>query len=129
MTEKSRQERIREVWGAVSESDVEALSGLTADEVVWHASGRGPRSGDLYGLHAILDYLAAIGEDVERFDAALEDILIGESRDAMLVQVSGMRRGREIETGEIVLLRFDEEQVAEVWSVPRDQIAIDEFWS
>lgn len=119
----------QQLWDAVSTSDLEALGSLFADDLVWHASGRGSRSGSYRGRDAVLDYLARIGEDAERFDSALVDILVGDDHTALLTRVTGERGERKLETGFVILLRIENASVAEVWAIPRDQLAIDEFWS
>jgi ketosteroid isomerase-like protein len=119
----------QELWRALATSDLEALGRLFPDDLVWHASGRGSRSGTFHGREAVLDYLARIGEDAERFDSALEDILVGENHTALVTRVTGVRGERKLETGFVVLLRIVNACVAEVWAIPRDQLAIDEFWS
>lgn len=129
MVDSTNGELARAAWNAVSESDVAAIGRLVAEDVVWHASGRGSRSGDVSGRAGILDYLAGIGEDAERFDSELEDILVGETHTAILFRVSGQRGGRRLESGFVLLLRFEDNRIAEVWSIARDQHAIDEFWA
>jgi ketosteroid isomerase-like protein len=116
-------------WVAVSAGDVDALSDVWSEDFVWHASGRGPRSGTYRGREAVLDYLASIGEDAERFDLTMEDVLVGDAFASVLFQVSGLRAGRRLETGYILLCRIEGSRIAEVWSVPRDQHAVDEFWA
>jgi hypothetical protein len=117
------------VWQAVSEGDAETLSEVCTEDLVWHATGRGPRSGSYRGQEAVFAYLASIGEDAERFDSTLEDILVGGERASVLFRVSGLRKGRRLETGYILLFRIEGSRLAEVWSVARDQYAVDEFWA
>ena len=117
------------VWQAVSEGDVDTLSEVCSEDLVWHASGRGPRSGSYRGQEAVFAYLASIGEDAERFDSTLEDILVGGEHVSVLFRVSGLRKGRRLETGYILLFRIEGSRLAEVWSVARDQYAVDEFWA
>ncbi len=119
----------RAAWRAVSEADVDALRRLVADDVVWHASGRGTRAGDFHGRDAILDYLAGIGDDADEFESELDDVLVGEERTAILFRVSGKRGARLLEAGFVLLMRFEDNQIAEIWSVARDQYAVDEFWA
>jgi uncharacterized protein len=116
-------------WDAVSSADVVTLAELSTDDITWHASGRGPRSGTFRGRLAILDYLARIGEDVERFDLELLDVLVGRQRTAILFRVSGRRLGRHLDTDFVLLFRIEGERIAEAWSLPRDQLAVDEFWA
>jgi hypothetical protein len=117
------------VWEAVSAGDVDALKELCAEDLVWHASGRGPRSGSHRGRDRVIDYLASIGEAAERFDSTLEDILVGSDLVSVLFRVSGAREGRDLDTGFILLFRIEDSRLAEVWAVPRDQYALDEFWA
>ena len=117
------------VWEAVSAGDVDALAEVCTEDLAWHASGRGPRSGSYRGQEAVFAYLASIGEDTDRFDLTLEDILVGGERASVVFRVSGLRKGRALETGYILLCRIEGSCLAEVWSVARDQYAVDAFWA
>jgi ketosteroid isomerase-like protein len=118
----------RTAWEAVSASDLETLQRVLADDLVWHASGRGPRSGDYRGRSAVLEYLATIGDAAERFDSRLDHVLVNEDLVAVLFHVAGKRHKRVLDTDFILLFRIASGRIAEVWSVPRDQYAVDEFW-
>ena len=117
------------VWDAVSVGDADALAEVCSEDLVWHASGRGKRAGTFRGQEAVFAYLSSLGEDVERFDSTLEDILVGGDYVSVLFRVDGLRLGRRLETGFILLFRIEGSRLAEVWSVPRDQYAVDEFWA
>jgi hypothetical protein len=118
----------RTAWEAVSTSDVDTLQDVCADDLIWHASGRGARSGDYRGRAAVLNYLAAIGDAAERFDSRLDNVLVDENLVAVLFHVTGRRRDRVLDTDFILLFRIEAGRIAEVWAVPRDQHAVDEFW-
>jgi ketosteroid isomerase-like protein len=119
----------RIAWEAVSASDVASLRQVCAEELVWHASGRGPRSGEYRGRDAVLDYLATIGDAADRFDSRLDHVQVNESLVAVLFHVSGRLRSRVLDTDFILIFRIESGRIAEVWAVPRDQHAVDEFWS
>lgn len=116
-------------WVAVSAGDADRLSEIWSEDVVWHVSGRGPRSGTYKSLPAVFDYLASIGEDAERFDLTLEDVLVGDEYASVLFRASGKRGDRQLDTGYILLCRIEADRIVELWSVPRDQHAVDEFWA
>ena len=118
----------RIAWEAVSASDLDTLGHVCAPDLVWHASGRGPRSGDYRGQRAVLDYLAAIGDAADRFDSRLDHVLVNENLVAVLFHVTGRRRDRLLDTDFILLFRIEAGRIAEVWAIPRDQHAVDEFW-
>src|SRR5262245_8974360 len=116
-------------WQAVSSGDATALESLYSEDIVWHVSGRGPWAGDHRGRDAVLGYLADVGEKAERFDASLEDVLIGDERMAFIMRANGRREGRSLDATYVVMLRLDGGRVAEVWSTAFDQYAVDAFWT
>jgi len=119
----------RIAWEAASAGDTDALSLVFSSDLVWHASGRGVRSGDYRGQTEVFEYLATIGDAAERFDSRLDHVLVGEAHTAVLFHVVGERRGRRLDTDFILIFRIDGDRIAEVWAVPRDQHAVDEFWA
>jgi ketosteroid isomerase-like protein len=116
-------------WEAVSVGDAEMLAQVCTEDLVWNASGRGKRSGVYRGQEAVFGFLAAVGDLAERFDSTLEDILVGSKYVSVLFRVSGLRGERKLDTGYILIFRIEESRIAEIWAVPRDQYAVDEFWS
>ena len=129
MTQRPWESIARRAWDAVSASDVETLVSVLAEDAVWHATGRGSHAGDYRGQREILDYLAGVGEDADRFDSTIDDVLVGKRFAAILFDVDGSRKGRSLTVGFVIMLRIEGDRIAEVWSVPRDQLAVDEFWA
>jgi len=119
----------RTAWEAAAHGDAESLERVCHPDLVWNASGRGPRSGSYRGVAAVLEYLATIGDAAERFDSRFDDVLVGEERVAVLFHVTGRRRGRVLDTDFVLIFRVEGGRIAEAWSVPRDQHAVDEFWA
>jgi hypothetical protein len=78
---------------------------------------------------AVFGFLAAVGDLADRFDSTLEDILVGSKYVSVLFRVSGLRGERKLDTGYILIFRIEESRIAEIWAVPRDQYAVDEFWA
>ena len=129
MLDHPHAELARMAWEAVSKGDVDALSKVASPDLVWHASGRGTRSGAYRGRDAVIEYLAAIGDAADQFDSSLEDVLVSDDLVAVLFHVLGQRHGRSLSTGFILIFRVADGRIAEVWAVPRDQHAVDEFWA
>jgi ketosteroid isomerase-like protein len=119
----------RTAWQAAADGDVTTLSEVCSEDLVWHASGRGPRSGAYRGQAAVFEYLASIGEAADRFDSELSDLLVGEDKVAVLFRIRGRRGDRALDTHYVLIFRIEESRIAEIWAVPRDQYAIDEFWT
>ena len=128
MTDHPHAKLARIAWRAAADGDVATLARVCAEDLQWHASGRGARSGLYRGRAAVFDYLASIGEAADRFDSELEDLLVGEDKVAVLFRIRGRRGERRLDTQFVLLFRIEEDRIAEVWAIPRDQYAIDEFW-
>lgn len=129
MHQSSSDQIARDLWDAVSQADVAKIERLSTDDLAWHTSGRNPRAGIYRGRQAVLDHLAEIGEDAERYNMKLEDVLVGEQYTVLLYRVTGSRRDRKLDMRWVLLLRFSDDRLAEAWSIPSDQHAVDEFWS
>jgi ketosteroid isomerase-like protein len=119
----------RTAWEAAAHGDSETLARCCSEDMVWHASGRGLRSGLYRGLAETLDYLSAIGGAADDFQSSFEDVLVGEDLVAVLFRVTGRRRERVLDTEFILLFRVAAGRIVEVWAIPRDQHAVDEFWA
>jgi ketosteroid isomerase-like protein len=115
-------------WGAVANSDVDALARLWAPDIVWHVTSANPWSGDHVGPEAVLDYLASVGEAGEAYDANLEDVLVSDDRVLIVTRVTARRRGRSIDTQQCMLARIEDGRIAEVWTLALDPAAFAGFW-
>lgn len=118
-----------DAWEAAARGDRARLEEICAEDLVWHASGRGRWSGSKQGLDAVFEYLGALGENADEFSSELQDVLVSASRAAVLFHVSGHREGRSLETDFILLFDIEDGLIRRIWSIPRDQLAVDEFWS
>lgn len=117
-----------DAWEAAARGDRETLQRLCADDLVWHASGRGQWSGSKQGLDAVLEYLAAIGEASDEFWSDLQDVLVSDRRAAVLFRVTGERGDKRLETDFILMFEIEGDLIRKISSIPRDQLAVDEFW-
>jgi ketosteroid isomerase-like protein len=117
-----------DAWEAAARGDRDTLQRLCAPDLVWHASGRGRWSGAKQGLDAVFEYLAAIGEASDEFWSELQDVLVSDRRAAVLFRVTGERMDRRLETDFILLFEIEDGLIRKLWSIPRDQLAVDEFW-
>ena len=96
---------------------------------MWHATARGtPWFGEHQGPDAILDFLARIGESVERFDVDLEDLMVSEDRFAYVMQIHAERGGRSLDVTYLLTARVENERVTEIWTTPLDPGRLQAFW-
>jgi ketosteroid isomerase-like protein len=116
-------------WLAVSNSDVDALEKLWADDIVWHSTGRNPWAGVYVGREAVLDYLAQVGESVETVDARLDDVLVSDDRLMLVCSMRLKHAGlEELVMDELLLARIENAKIAEVWLLALDPEAVATYW-
>ena len=119
---------IRQSWQAVSNSDVETLKELWAEDIVWHVTANNPFRGDHVGQAAVLEYLAQLGESGDSYNSTLESVLANEEYALLVVHVSAKRGERVLDTGQLIFARFDGRRIQEVWTLPLDPKATDRYW-
>ena len=119
---------LRQAWQAVAEGDGETLRALWDEKVVWHVTGDSPWHGDHVGHEAIVEYLAQVGEAGEAYETSLEEVLIGDRYGAMVCHVNAKRGEVILDSGQLLLARFDDGRIVEVWTLGLDPGAINRFW-
>lgn len=106
------------------------MSGLFAEDAVWHVPGDGPLSGSKKGRHAIL---AFFGETMAlsggTFKVTLDDVVGGEKHTAALHHAHAERNGKVLDRNDVNVFRVLDEQVIEVKEYSDDGGASDEFWT
>ncbi len=115
-------------WEAVATSNADALREIWAPGIVWHVTNDNPWFGDHVGPDAILDYLAAVGEAGEAYDARIVDILVSDDRVLIVTGVTARRLGHEVDTQQCMLARIEDGRIAEVWTLALDPAAFVGFW-
>lgn len=120
---------LRQAWQAVADGDADILRELWTEDVVWHVTANNPWQGDHVGHDAIIEYLAQVGEAGEAYETSLEELLVGDRYAAMLCQVNAKRGDHVLETGNVLLGRFEEGRIAEVWTLSLDPGAMMRFWA
>ncbi len=115
-------------WLAVAEADIETLETLWRPDIVWHVTADNPWSGDHVGRDAVLDYLAAVGEAGESYEAHIEDILASDDRVLIVSRVIARRGDRSVDTRQGLLAHIEDGRFSEVWTMPLDPLAFARFW-
>jgi ketosteroid isomerase-like protein len=118
---------VREAYAAYAVGDRAPLWALLAPQVTFHVAGDHPLSGDYRGVEEVQGYLATM----ERLDggpgaATLDTVIADESGDMVLLE-STTRHG-DVERSIGHVLRFEGEQLVELWDNPADPQAEDHYW-
>ena len=90
--------RLREAYDASAGGDIAPLINLMADDVQWHASGRGPVAGDYSGKSGVLDFFARMGALYgDTFRLEVLDVFGNDARGVVLTREQGEHGGRALE--------------------------------
>jgi ketosteroid isomerase-like protein len=126
----SNEDLARRGYDAFTRGDMEAVSDLFADDIVWHVGGRGPLAGDYRGKDEVLGFLAKTMELTGgTFRLEIHDVLANEEHVTALLVARAEREGKTLEDRQAHVLHVKNGKVTEYWGHPGDQYAIDEFLS
>ena len=122
---------LRRGYEAFSTGDMETLSTLFADDIVWHVPGRSPVAGDYEGKEQVFGFFGKIGELTGgTFSLSIHDILANDTHGVVLVTATGSRNGKDLSSREAHIFHLGDGKVTEYWSASSDdQIEEDEFWA
>jgi len=130
MPEHPNVENIRKRYDAFNNGDLAAVGDLLADDVVWHVPGRSPIAGDYRGREATLTYLGRRAELTGGSYQAELHIAVGDNEHVITVDhTSAARADRAYGENEIVVFRFRDRRIVEVWQAPMNPYAHDAFFS
>ncbi len=121
---------IRSAFDAFSSGDTDALLGFWTPDVVWHEPGQSALAGTYHGAEAILGYFGRIVEltggthQVELVHALADDAM-----GYALYTERGERDGWSYESAVVLVIRFRDGKMAEMWDHPRDQALEDQIFA
>jgi ketosteroid isomerase-like protein len=130
MAEHPNVELLRSGYNAYSTGDMDVLTRLFADEILWHVAGRSPISGDYKGRDQVFGFfgkLMELSDGTAKID--VHDILANDEHGVALVTGTATRGGRSFEGQDVHTFHIRNGQVVEFWDGPLDQYEADEFWS
>jgi len=131
VTEHPNAERARRGYEAFANGDLATLSELIADDVVWHATGVGPLSGDYHGRDQVFGFFGRLAQETGgTFRLEVRDILANDEHTAVLATLSASRAGRSVETFVVNISRNNGEgKIAEFWGATTDPQTSIDFWA
>ncbi len=124
-------ETVRRGYAAFNAGDLDALTGIFAEDAVWHTPGRSSMAGDRKGHAAVFAQFGRYGsETVGTFKATLLHLLRAD--DGRVVGVhrnTGERNGKRLDVGCCILFEFRDGLVTDGREHIFDVHAWDEFWT
>lgn len=122
---------IRDAYAAFSRGDLDALRNEAFDpHVSYHIPGNHSFSGEYSGVDAVLDFFVKLAQATNgTFAVDLLDVLANDKHVTAIHTSTAQRDKKEISVVEILFFEMKDGKAVRVWSHPRDQQKLDEFWS
>lgn len=108
----------------------EAERASIARNIVWHVPGHNPVSGDYHGYDEYTQLMVSRMMPLDRWDFALEDMMVNSDYVMTTFRLQGERKGKAIDIrgGHLMRLTADG-QIAEGWGFANDQEILDDFFA
>jgi ketosteroid isomerase-like protein len=120
---------ILQCWQAASVGDGETLRAIFSETICWHSTSDTPWQGDYTGHEAVLEYLGRVGDESGSYDLTLETALADDLYGTVICTVSSERESRTLNSGLVLLARFEDRKISEVWTLSLEPRVVQEFWS
>jgi uncharacterized protein len=126
----TRVDLVRRGYDAFSNGDMDTMRTILAGDVVWHASGQGPLSGDFQGVENVIgEFGRLFQESGGSFRVEVDEILAGEHSVVALARATASREGKMLDERYAHIFNFRNDQVSEAWVINYDQAKTEAFWS
>jgi ketosteroid isomerase-like protein len=121
------EELVRKGYEAFSSGDMTSLRQLLDPQVVWHARGRNPLSGDYRGVDEVLGFFGRTMEHTQgSFRVSVEEVLVNDQGAVVVQRSSAQRNGKSFDDRGLQLFHIRDGKAAEVWQYWGDPYAADE---
>lgn len=121
---------IRSGYDAFNRRDVTMVMNLLADDIVFHIPGRSQQSGDFSGKNGAGAYFSRVGElsgGTHRLE--IHNVLANDEHTVALLRAIAERDDKTFDMNVVHVWHVSEGRAKELWILPSDQYAFDEFWS
>ena len=124
-------EIMRRAYEAFNAGDLDTVSEIFDESVVWHLPGRSSKANDYQGRDATLAYFGQLGQETGgTFQAELESLLADDDDRVVGMQRSTAERdGKHLDVGNCIVFQLKDGRVTDGREHFHDLYAWDEFWS
>lgn len=121
---------VRRGYELFNSGNLDELGQIFAEDVVWHAGGRGRLGGDKNGREATFAYFGQLGQlSGGSFRAELHDIVANDEHVVGLHTSTAQRGGKALNVKEALVFHLRDGKVVEAWEHQDDSQTSDEFWA
>ncbi|MPZ73157.1 MAG: hypothetical protein GEU74_07995 [Nitriliruptorales bacterium] len=125
-------ERMRRGYDAFSTGDLDTLRELFSPDIVWHAGGDNPLTGDYKGTDEVFGFFGKLLElSAGTLSQEVHDLLANDTHGVALTHVKAQRPdGRALDQNQVAVFHIDGGgRVTEAWTLPSDAAAADAFFA
>ncbi len=112
---------------ALAAGDLEGFFALFHDDFVWHQAGRYSLAGDYTGRDAVLSLFGQFSERYSPTGSETLAMFADDEYGIVLERYTAARGDRTFEEQIANVVRFRDGKVSEIWVIPFDQAAKDEW--
>ncbi len=129
MTDHPNLEIARAGYEAFARGDMEAVSEVFSDDIVWHSGGNNILTGDYEGKEAVFGFFGVLMQETGgTFSNDIHDMLANDDHCVALVTATATRGDKSFEGNVVHVFHMRDEKMTEFWSFAEDQDLFDEFW-
>jgi hypothetical protein len=123
--------RIRALFQAFRDVDLDTILATISEDAVWHFPGRhGRLAGTHSGREQILTFLLDVKTLTnDTFHLELVDVVGNDQRVVVLFRGSGRRNGKTLDNPTCLRIDFRDGKVHEIWEFVWNLFDVDDFWS
>jgi ketosteroid isomerase-like protein len=131
MTAEQNTAIMRRAYEAFNSADIDTLTELFDESMVWHLPGRSRFADDYEGRDATLAYFGQLGQETGgTFRAQLQNLLADDENHVVGIQRStGERNGKHLDVVNCIVFELEDGRVTDGREHFHDLYAWDEFWS
>jgi uncharacterized protein len=121
---------IQRGFEAFAKGDIETLKTLFSTDAKWNEAETGVLRGNYRGVQAILEFFGQLAHETEG-SLRVEPLTMAASGDHVFVfeRVTGKRKGKTLDTKEVLVFKLDNGIVTEVTELQSDYPTVAQFWS
>ena len=122
---------MQRAYDAFNSADVDTLTEIFDESVVWHLPGRSSMANDYQGRDATLAYFGQIAQETGgTFRAELQQLLADDDDRVVGIQRSTAERdGKHLDAGNCIVFELKDGRITDGREHFYDLYAWDEFWS
>jgi ketosteroid isomerase-like protein len=118
---------LRAIDEAMAKGDMDAFFSYYTDDVKTHARGRNRLAGDYQGKDQLMGLFGRFMEAVGEYSFENHAYLADDYHGVILQTSKSVREGKTLELEEAFVMHFRGGKVSEMWYLPVDQAAFDDW--